>query len=265
MDQQESYPNVFKKKKEKNLSPGRLRTGRILSVIISVLLLHAILITAFQTACYASSDFYRDEYEKYGVTDDLEMSMDDTMYVTENMMDYLIGERPSLSGLVITSGGQEREFFNESEASHMADVQKLFLIGLMSRNIALIIVLAVWIALNSFYIPFMKDFPGIFRKTAAVYVVLLGAFGAAIAMNFNKVFVIFHKIFFPQGNWIFDPKESLMINMLPEGFFYDMTKRIVLIFALMLAAAFLITYLMTYWRKRREYLAAERQKNSLPE
>ena len=34
------------------------------------------------------------------------------------------------------------------------------------------------------------------------------------------------------------------------------------IFALMLAAAFLITYLMTYWRKRREYLAAEREKKS---
>ena len=259
MEQHETYPNVFKKKKEKTVSPGRRRAGRILSVIISVLLLHAILITAFQAACYSDADFYRKEYEKYGVTDDLEMSMDDTMYVTENMMDYLIGKRDSLSGLVITADGQEREFFNESEASHMADVQKLFLMGLISRNIALIIVLVIWIALNSFYIPFMKDFPRIFRRTAAVYVVLLAAFGAAIAMNFNKVFVIFHKIFFPQGNWIFDPAESLMINMLPEGFFFDMTKRIVLIFALMLAGAFLITYLMTYWRKRKEYLASERE------
>jgi len=43
---------------------------------------------------------------------------------------------------------------------------------------------------------------------------------AGIAVNFNKAFVIFHKIFFDNDDWLFDPRTDEIINILPEEFFY---------------------------------------------
>lgn len=39
-------------------------------------------------------------------------------------------------------------------------------------------------------------------------------------VNFNYSFVIFHKIFFRNGYWQFNPKYDPIINLLPETFFF---------------------------------------------
>ncbi|WP_265881320.1 TIGR01906 family membrane protein [Clostridium perfringens] len=38
-------------------------------------------------------------------------------------------------------------------------------------------------------------------------------------LNFSKVFTLFHKIFFNNDYWIFDPKKDPIINVLPESYF----------------------------------------------
>lgn len=40
------------------------------------------------------------------------------------------------------------------------------------------------------------------------------------AVNFNKSFVIFHKIFFNNDYWLFDPATDPIINALPETYFF---------------------------------------------
>lgn len=40
------------------------------------------------------------------------------------------------------------------------------------------------------------------------------------AVDFNKSFVIFHKIFFSNDYWIFDPATDPIINALPEAYFF---------------------------------------------
>ena len=58
-------------------------------LILGFALIAALLITSFEIAMYADFDVYRQEYEKYDVLSDLNMSMDDAMDVTRQMMDYL--------------------------------------------------------------------------------------------------------------------------------------------------------------------------------
>ncbi|EJO5347676.1 TIGR01906 family membrane protein [Clostridium botulinum] len=41
-----------------------------------------------------------------------------------------------------------------------------------------------------------------------------------LILNFNKGFIIFHKIFFYNDYWIFDPNKDPIINLLPETFFF---------------------------------------------
>ncbi len=42
---------------------------------------------------------------------------------------------------------------------------------------------------------------------------------AAIAINFEKAFVLFHKLLFDNMNWVFDPRYDPIITVLPEEFF----------------------------------------------
>lgn len=90
--------------------------------------------------------YYEKEYTKYHVLNDLpEMTMDDLLDVTDQMMAFLRGKREDLH-VYTTMGGEYREFFNDREIAHMEDVQGLFIGGLWLRRIG-IAVTAVFAAL----------------------------------------------------------------------------------------------------------------------
>ncbi|MDR0951809.1 MAG: TIGR01906 family membrane protein [Oscillospiraceae bacterium] len=45
------------------------------------------------------------------------------------------------------------------------------------------------------------------------------AFALALLVNFDRLFVVFHAVFFEGDTWIFDPKADEIINILPSEFF----------------------------------------------
>ena len=104
-------------------------------VILGFSIIAALLITSFEIAMYADFDVYQREYEKYDVLSDLDMTMEDVMYVTHEMMDYLRGEGDTLS-VMTTVEGKEQDFFNEQDRFHMAEVRTLFIGGLNKRNVS---------------------------------------------------------------------------------------------------------------------------------
>ena len=52
-----------------------------------------------------------------------------------------------------------------------------------------------------------------------------------IAGDFEKYFIIFHHIFFNNDLWMLDPTTDNLINIVPQGFFMDMSKRIMIVFS----------------------------------
>lgn len=53
-------------------------------------------------------------------------------------------------------------------------------------------------------------------------IVIPALLGMIIAVDFDRAFVVFHKIFFPgKDNWMFDPFTDEIINVLPEEFFMN--------------------------------------------
>ena len=213
-----------------------------------VLVIFAMLLTSFQIAMYGDGGygFFKKEYRKYQVADQLDMREEDLEKVTVYMMDYLIGKEEKLS-IETTVDGKRQDFFNDQDRLHMEDVQRLFLGGLRLRNICLILALlgCLWIRFQE------REWK---RRIAVGYrnaAWLLG--GAAIILavwctvDFSRVFVIFHKLFFRNDLWLFDPETDYMIQMLPEGFFFDMVKRIGGIFFLFFGGGYLAAWL--YRRK----------------
>lgn len=209
---------------------------RITITITMILVIFALLITGFQLAIYGDSHygFYKKEYEKYRVTDDLDMKIEDVMTVTEYMMDYLIGKEEKLS-IVTDVDGEQQDFFNEQDRLHMADVRNLFLGGLKLRNYAVILAIVLLIILGVKKADLRRLIPSGYLQALLIYLVLAAILGVAMSIDFTSCFTLFHKLFFTNNLWIFDSATDYMIRMLPEGFFSDMVIRVGVTFIVLLA------------------------------
>ena len=211
-------------------------------LILGFALIAVLLITSFEIAMYADFDVYRQEYEKYDVLSDLDMTMDDAMDVTRQMMAYLRGEGDTLS-VITTVDGREQDFFNEQDRFHMGEVRDLFIGGLNIRTGALVIAVLCILFLILTKADLKKTVPAGYQAALAVTAAALLFLGIACAVDFNAVFVKFHHIFFDNDLWIFDPAEDYMIRMLPEGLFFDMVVRIGCIFAGLLAVLLILSFI----------------------
>lgn len=217
-----------------------------MTAILSVIVI--LLISSFEIGIYSDFGWYEKEYEKYNVTEDLEMKMDDVMDVTEEMMAYLRGDR---EGLVVwtTVNGEKQEFFNDREKAHMVDVQNLFLGGLTLRFSAIIVLVISLSGLIFTKGNWKRILPKSFLTGLGAFLVISGGLGVLCASDFNKYFFLFHEIFFDNDLWLLDPATDLMIRMLPEGFFFDMVIRIGSIFIGMLAILLILSMLILHRQK----------------
>ena len=201
----------------------------IAGMLLAFSIMAVLLITSFEVAMYADFGVYEREYEKYDVLSELDMTMDDTMHVTREMMAYLRGDRDELS-VITTVEGKEQDFFNEQDRFHMAEVRDLFIGGLDIRLGAAAAAVLCLLFLFFSRADWKKIIPRCYQVALAIVGVLAILLGIACAVDFNAVFVEFHHIFFDNDLWLFDPAEDYMIRMLPEGLFADMVARIGILF-----------------------------------
>ena len=218
--------------------------------VFSLAVILIVLISAFEIGMYADFDFYQEEYEKYDVLDDLDMTMEDTMYVTREMMAYLRGNRDTLS-VTTTVEGTEQDFFNEQDRFHMAEVRTLFIGGLNLRWICVGIAALCLLFLILKKANICRILSRTYQIVLCVTALLTAALGLGVAQNFDAVFVKFHEIFFDNDQWLFDPAEDFMIRMLPEGLFYDFVIRIGTIFVTGLAILLLASLAAGLFGRRK--------------
>ena len=86
-------------------------------IIFSLCLMVTLLITSVEAVVYWTPGYFEKEYAKYNVTEAVDMTMEDLLDVTDQMMAYLRGKRADLH-VDTTMGGVSREFFNEREIAH---------------------------------------------------------------------------------------------------------------------------------------------------
>lgn len=223
---------------------------RIFGMITSIAAIVILLISAFEIGAYSDYSWYEKEYAKYEVLADLEMEMEDAMYVTEEMMAYLRGNRDDLVVDTIVNG-EEREFFNDREKAHMVDVQNLFIGGLWIRRIALLIVALAVGAMIKIKADWKRLLPKSFLIGLGAFIGITAGAGLLFMSDFNKYFTMFHEIFFDNDLWLLNPRTDLLIRMLPEGFFMDMVIRIGVIFLLLLLLGVIIS-IIALWKQRNK-------------
>lgn len=145
------------------------------------------------------------------------------------------------NGIDFLSGKEDLMLnYTSSEISHMNDVKRVINYLDYAFYLSLLICTGIitWYRKDQKLVRKLLFYGGIFTTG------FLGLLLICIFFGFDSTFNVFHKIFFPQGNWIF-PIDSLLIQTFPLEFFIGMSYKIFLI-ALILGGLFILG---SYWEK----------------
>ena len=225
---------------------------RTAGIVTAFCLMIILFITSVEAVVYWTPGYFEKEYAKYNVLDSLpSMTMDDLLHVTDEMMDYLRGDRDDLH-VTTTMGGEQREFFNEREIAHMEDVRSLFLKALSIRRICLVLGAGLLILMAATKARMGRVLPPFLCMGTGLFFALITVLGLIISTDFTKYFIMFHHIFFTNDLWILDPATDMLINIVPEGFFMDTAARIALLFGSLSLILFGVCLFLTIRNRRKE-------------
>ena len=136
--------------------------------------------------------------------------------------------------------------YTTNEISHLEDVKKVisFIDYLFYLSLIIITLITTHYKRNKKQLQKLIKYGGITTLVSIGLILLFSLFA------FNSTFTIFHKIFFPQGNWLF-PTNSLIIQTFPIDFFIGISVKM-FILTIILGSIFisLSYYLKNVYRKR---------------
>lgn len=108
--------------------------------------------------------------------------------------------------------------FTSDEVAHMEDVARVF------RGAEVAAVIALFVA--GYFVVRARwrgDALRLLRAGALVSAAIVAVIGLAAAVAFDPLFLLFHDVFFPQGNFLFDPATSNLIRLYPEWYWQGIT------------------------------------------
>ncbi|HUG55458.1 MAG TPA: DUF1461 domain-containing protein [Candidatus Limnocylindrales bacterium] len=147
-------------------------------------------------------------------------------------------------------GGQA--FYGEAEARHLADVRAVFALAtaaMWAAIVALVIVLTRAARRGA------GDVLRLARSGGALAGVGVGALVLVAAIAFWPLFLAFHYVFFPQGNFLFDPATSNLVRLYPLEYWQGVTLRLLLSFVALAASVSVSAHAAL---RRRARIAAAR-------
>jgi integral membrane protein (TIGR01906 family) len=112
--------------------------------------------------------------------------------------------------------GSSQPLLTDAERSHLRDVSRLV------RNlwIAVLVSLAAALLAGWRLRRERRRVGRLLLRAAGGVGVLAIVLGVLFAVAFDQMFLAFHELFFPQGNFMFGP-DSNLLRLFPEGFWFD--------------------------------------------
>lgn len=224
-----------------------MRKNKILFSISFFCLVISLLLTIIDVNCFDQS-FYQKEYIQNNTSVETGMSEEDLWDTTEVLFDYLHDSRDDLN-VQHEVNGNVREIFDSREKAHMVDVKNLYLNTIKVRNVLVIIgcLLFVISCLITKKQLITNMYVGYKRSVAILFSIILAILIYA-AIDFNSFWIQFHYLFFTNDLFFLDPNTEILINMVPEQFFFDLVLRIIFMFISSVIVIFVILY---YFNKKR--------------
>ena len=125
---------------------------------------------------------------------------------------------------------------------HFKDVKDIFM---FLRTLMYVLVIYSLLAIVINYIRKQYDF---LKYTAMGIIMIPFIILLLVILNFDRAFIVFHKIAFTNDYWIFDPITDPIITILPQRFFYHC---FLLIVSIILLIAIVLISIYRYLNKGR--------------
>ena len=106
-----------------------------------------------------------------------------------------------------------RCFYDAAEASHLRDA-RVVLYGFA----AVVLVSAIGLGVAAARTHDRASFWGAVSRGAGTLAVVFALLGVFFLVAFDAAFTLFHQIFFPGGNWAFDPSTQRLVQLYPIPF-----------------------------------------------
>ena len=135
----------------------------------------------------------------------------------------------------------------DSERSHMRDVRNVFA-GFFALAAGAAVVLVVLYFGARGAVARQRFWKRLERTAGGIIVVTLVA-GVVGVLVFDTAFTIFHQLFFPGGNWQFDPATDRLVQLFPEQFWVESTVAV--------GITVIVLALLMRWLARRRVHALE--------
>jgi len=187
------------------------RVNKTLNIVLAVVL--AVFILTFSVAMpILLRSFYYVQIEPLGILD-MGYTKEECKKAYDEMLDFCIGKSDEF-------GTGTLKWSDEGE-SHFADCRKLFILDfwLLGMAFILIVLFVILSRCGKFRIERLGK-KGPFFWAGSGLLAAIAIIGGLVALDLDRAFEIFHKLFFPgKDNWLFDPLEDEIINILPEEYF----------------------------------------------
>lgn len=130
----------------------------------------------------------------------------------------------ALLSIRVIEDGEERALFNPRETQHMRDVKQLLRGVFRVHEIAFVYIVGyvvavfLWSRERS-----MRQLAQQLIAAGAVTAGVLATAAVAVVIGFDTLFRQFHLLSFSNDFWLLNPRTDHLIQMFPQGFWFDLT------------------------------------------
>ncbi len=175
-----------------------------ISLLLSFIILLSLI--SFNAIILLNSTFIFKLYMlKTNIPSTLSIPLNKILFDYNNMISYL--RNPFIKNLSF-------DYFTLSNfgRTHFLEVKQIFLFIYLFLTLSIILLSFLFIKKRALL---KSSLNYLFFITICFFITLLCSF----IINFNSIFTLFHKLFFNNNYWIFNPVTDSIINILPENFF----------------------------------------------
>jgi integral membrane protein (TIGR01906 family) len=151
------------------------------------------------------------------------ISMAELRHVGATIQEYFASDTEPLV-VVAEINGTSVSLFGDDEAAHMADVKKLFVKTFRLQAVsALVLAVTVAAAAYTQRRRALSTVGSWLSRGSIIAAAAIVVIGVASVVAFRQVFLLFHYIGFPEGNFTFSTQTDYLVRIFPNGFWSDIT------------------------------------------
>ena len=190
---------------------------RMLGAVLAISAALALL-TLLTDALAGSAQLMLSLMERYAPPENTGLAAEDYPQAAVMIAGYLSGETDTFQLSATVNGTETEEAFGSREQTHMADVRGLFQ---LDRAVALGAVALSLLCVTVCYVLRRPDRQALrgFRDGLRGMLTVLAALMVWGAVDFDSLFILFHRLAFTNDLWLLNPETDLLIRLMPTDFF----------------------------------------------